>query len=109
MGFGAHWCASLAWGVHPDQSRNRLIFTGNGEKGVELPVSEWGMEFAENIPEPIMDAIRRARGGVSGSIEDEDYRKRLQDKFGNRWRMKVLVAKKADKIQNVSDTDVARC
>jgi hypothetical protein len=79
------------WGVHPDQSRNRLIFTGNGEKGVELPISDWGLEFAENLPKPILDAIRAARGEGSGSIQDDEYRKRLQDKFGDRWRMKVLV------------------
>lgn len=93
------------WGVHPDQSRNRLIFTGNGEKGVELPLSDWGLEFAEHMPKPIIDAIRRARGNGSGSIEDEDYRKRLQDKFGNRWHMKVLVAKKTDKGRDVTSTD----
>jgi hypothetical protein len=79
------------WGIHPDQSRNRLIFTGNGEKGVELPMSDWGLEFAENLPTAIIDAIRKARGEGSGSVEDEEYRKRLQDKFGSRWRRKVLV------------------
>lgn len=79
------------WGIHPDQSRNRLIFTGNGEKGAEIPVFDWGSEFAENMPAPILDAIRQARGELAGSIEDEDYRKRLQDRFGNRWRIKVLV------------------
>jgi hypothetical protein len=79
------------WGVHPDQSRNHLIFTGNGEKGVELPLSEWGLEFAERLPAPILDAIRKARGEGSGSIQDDDYRKRLQDKFGDRWRIKVFV------------------
>jgi hypothetical protein len=82
------------WGIHPDQSRNRLIFTGNGEKGIELPLSDRGLEFAENLPKAIVDAIRKARGEGSGSIEDEDYRKRLQDKFGDRWRMKVLVQSK---------------
>ena len=86
------------WGVHPDQSRNRLIFTGSGEKGVELPMSDWGLEFAENMPEAILDAIRLARGEGGGSVESDEYRKRLQDKFGDRWRMKKLVkAKKADK------------
>jgi hypothetical protein len=93
------------WGVHPDQSRNRLIFTGNGEKGVELPLSDWGLEFAEHLPEAIIDAIRRARGDGSGSIDDEDYRKRLQDKFGNRWRMKILVPKKSERSQSVTNGD----
>jgi hypothetical protein len=81
-----------AWGVHPDQSRNRLIFTGGGEKGVQLPMSDWGLEFAEDMPATILDAIRAARGDLSGSIEDEEYRKRLQDKFGDRWTLKRMVA-----------------
>jgi hypothetical protein len=79
------------WGVHPDQSRNRLIFTGDGEKGVAMPFSEWGLEFAENLPQPIRDAIDAARGETSGSIDDDEYRKRLQDKFGSRWGAKILV------------------
>jgi hypothetical protein len=31
------------WGIHVDQSRNRLIFTGNGEKGIDAPLSDWGL------------------------------------------------------------------
>ncbi|HEY8021329.1 MAG TPA: ATP-binding protein [Thermoanaerobaculia bacterium] len=80
------------WGVHPDQSRNRLIFTGDGEKGVEIPLSDWGLEFAQRMPAPILEAIRRARGGATGSIEDEEYRRRLQDRFGSRWTVKLPVA-----------------
>lgn len=79
------------WGVHPDQSRNRLIFSGAGEKGVAVPMSDWGLEFAEQMPEAILDAIRAARGRGDGSIEDEEYRRRLQDKFGDRWSMKRFV------------------
>jgi len=79
------------WGVHPDQSRNRLIFTGNGEKGVDVPISDWGLAFSERMPEAVLAAIRAARGERGGSITDEDYRKRLQDKLGDRWTMKVFV------------------
>jgi hypothetical protein len=94
------------WGVHPDQSRNRLIFTGNGDKGIELPLSDWGLEFAEHLPKPIIDAIRKARGEGAGSVQDDDYRKRLQDKFGDRWRMKVLVqAKNSGQGQEATPTD----
>jgi len=86
------------WGVHPDQSRNRLIYTGSGEKGVELPMADWGLEFAENMPDAILEAIRLARGEGGGSVESDEYRKRLQDRFGDRWRMKKLVkAKKTEK------------
>jgi hypothetical protein len=80
-----------AWGVHPDQSRNRLIFSGDGEKGAALPMSDWGLEFMQRMPGPVLDAIKEARGDHTGSVEDEEYRKRLQDKFGNRWRFKALV------------------
>lgn len=83
--------AGARWGVHPDQSRNRLIFSGGGERGVAVPLSDWGLEFAENMPEAIRDAIRAARGNGTGSIEDEEYRKRLQDLFGDRWTMKARV------------------
>jgi len=84
------------WGVHPDQSRNRLIFTGNGAKGVEIPLSDWGLEFAESMPEAIIEAIRQARADGGGGIEDDEYRRRLQDKFGDRWRVKSLVKARAD-------------
>ena len=60
------------------------------EKGVDVPLSDWGGEFVEDLPNPILEAIRRARGELNGSISDEDYRKRLQDKFGKRWTIKVL-------------------
>lgn len=82
------------WGVHPDQSRTRLIFSGNGEKGVSLPLSDWGTEFADNLPDAIRNAIRAARGELAGSIEDDEYRKRLQDKFGDRWSVRGLVKAK---------------
>jgi hypothetical protein len=82
------------WGVHPDQSRNRLIFTGNGEKGATLPLADWGLEFAENMPDEIREAIKKARGDGPNSLEDEEYRRRLQDKFGDRWRVKQVVQAK---------------
>jgi hypothetical protein len=82
------------WGIHPDQSRNRTIFTGNGERGVAIPLAEWGLEFADNMPEEIREAIREARGEGPHSLEDEEYRRRLQEKFGSRWRTKMLVQSK---------------
>ncbi len=79
------------WGVHPDQSRNRLIFTGNGEKGIAVPLADWGWEFSENMPEAIREAILKARGEAPSTLQDEEYRKRLQDKFGSRWITTQLV------------------
>jgi hypothetical protein len=79
------------WGVHPDQSRNRLIFTGNGDKGVAVPLADWGNEFSELMPEAIRDAILKSRGEGPNSLSDDEYRKRLQDKFGSRWITTQLV------------------
>ena len=79
------------WGVHPDQSRNRLIFTGGGEKGVSVPMSDWGVEFSDAMPEEIRAAIKSARSESAGTLNDDEYRKRLQDRFGARWRIKKSV------------------
>lgn len=86
--------AGDGWGVHPDQSRNRLIFSGDGDKGVEIPLAEWGLEFAENMPEAIREAIKTARGELEGTIDDSEYRSRLQDRFGDRWRIEVPISGK---------------
>jgi len=95
------------WGVHPDQSRNRLIFTGDGQKGEAIPLADWGLEFADDMPDEIREAIRAARGDSAGSIEDEEYRKRLQDKFGSRWTVKTLVsvASKTLKSRDATETE----
>ena len=78
------------WGIHPDQSRNRLTFTGNGQKGAELPLYDWGQEFSNHMPEEILAAISKIRSETSGSIQDESYKNRLQDKFGDRWNAPVI-------------------
>src|SRR5437867_798823 len=57
------------------------------------------------MPAAIIDAIRAARGDLGGSVEDEEYRKRLQERFGNRWTMKVLVKARA-KARNPVDATV---
>jgi hypothetical protein len=93
------------WGVHPDQSRNRLIFTGNGDKGASIPMADWGNEFSENMPAEIREAILKARGEEPSSITDDEYRKRLQDKFGSRWLTTQLVHKR--QAADLDDSDDA--
>ena len=84
------------WGIYPDQSRNRLIFTGNGDKGVGMPLSDWGFDFSDQMPDEIRDAILKARGSADQALMDEEYRKRLQDKFGSRWLTTQLVQARAE-------------
>lgn len=87
------------WGVHPDQSRNRMIFS-NSHKGVAVPIWEWGTEFADHIPAAILEAIQAARGELAGTIESEEYRKRLQDKFGQRWAIKRFVQSRPNELHS---------
>jgi hypothetical protein len=84
--------ANGRWGIHPDHSRNRLIFSGDGENGVAIPLDAWGEEFADNLPSPILDAIKTARGNQeTTTIDDPEYRRRLAQKFGKRWQIPILV------------------
>jgi len=94
------------WGIYPDQSRNRLIFTGNGEKGIGMPLSDWGFEFSDNMPQEIRDAILKSRGDGDKSLQDEEYRKRLQDKFGNRWLTTRLVFQEKKESDEPEDGDI---
>ncbi len=87
------------WGVHPEPSRNRLIFTGNGEKGAQLPMDNWAEEFANNLPEAILQAIMVARSANdTTTIEDPEYRRRLAEKFGKRWKIPVFVKARPDDL-----------
>lgn len=81
-----HWAGSgHGWGVYPEQSRNRLLFAGDGTRGDEPPMARWGAEFAAAMPRAIKDALVAARaGGETGEV-DAAYRQRLQDRFGSRW------------------------
>jgi hypothetical protein len=78
-------------GVYPTGDRTELRLKGGSGAGERLPWVEWGSEFAEeHVPDEILDAIRAARGGASGSL-DETYRERLAGRFGTRWRMERSV------------------
>jgi hypothetical protein len=54
-------------------------------------MADWGNEFSENMPEEIREAILKARGEGPNTLTDDEYRKRLQDKFGSRWTTTQLV------------------
>lgn len=84
---------ALDWGVYPNQARSRLEFSDGVTKQVELPWADWGAEFYRQMPEPIKQAIANARGEGQGELNDEAYRKRLQELFGDRWRIKVEVVR----------------
>jgi hypothetical protein len=85
-------------GVYPRGDRNSLLIMGGPHAGDPLPLNDWGAEFAQDMPEPIREAIRKAREGGSGTVSDEAWKQRLADRFGSRWRVFKLRGRKGGKL-----------
>ena len=90
-------------GVYPRTDRNKLLMRGGPDAGKELPFHDWGAEFSEQMPTEIAEALRDARTGTGGSIEDEGWLQRMAARLFDRWR--VLRRKKsAGGTQTVDST-----
>jgi hypothetical protein len=85
-------------GVYPRGDRNSLLIMGGERAGDPLPISDWGAEFADKMPDPIREAIRAARAGESGTLSDDTWRQRLAERFGSRWRIVKLRAHKGGNL-----------
>jgi hypothetical protein len=70
-------------GVYPRAARDTLQWFG----GRELPISDWGQQFAHRLPTPIVHALRKARGERSGSIDDGVWKEQLAQRFGSLWKV----------------------
>jgi hypothetical protein len=79
-------------GVYPRTDRNALLLKGGPSAGEPLPFSDWAAEFADQMPEALIEAIRGARTGQVGTLDDAEWRQRLADRFGARWRITKLRA-----------------
>ena len=76
-------------GVYPKTDRNSLLLRGGPDAGGPLPMNDWAGAFAETMPAELVEAIRAARGGQAGTL-DESWRERLAERFGLRWRIPRL-------------------
>jgi hypothetical protein len=85
-------------GVYPRTDRNALLLRGGPNAGGPLPMNDWANEFADNMPPEILDAIKAARVGESGTLSDSTWRERLAERFGARWRIPRLRAQKNGKL-----------
>jgi len=81
-------------GVYPKTDRNSLLIRGGPKAGEPLPINDWAADFADQLPAEIVSALRNSRGGSSGTITDERWRERLAEKFGARWRIARLIARR---------------
>ena len=81
--------------VYPRNDRNDLLLRYGASAGHELPVNEWAAEFADRMPEQIRVALKACSKYEEGSISDSEWKKRLEDRFGNLWKiLKLRLAKK---------------
>jgi hypothetical protein len=85
-------------GVYPKTDRNSLLLRGGPSAGGPLPIADWAAEFADNMPEEILEALRAARKLSSGAFSDDEWREKLAERFGNRWRLSRHRAKKGGPV-----------
>jgi hypothetical protein len=77
-------------GVYPRTDRSSLLLLGGPSAGASLPFSDWAAEFSDNMPSEILAALRAARRGGPGTIEDAQWREKLAERFGARWKLARL-------------------
>lgn len=80
-------------GVFSEADRNSLLWNEGDGENRPLPWAAWGEAFADEMPKEIRSALDANRRG--GELEDETYKQRLADMFGERFRMSRLEAEKA--------------
>ena len=81
-------------GVYPRTDRNALLLKGGPNAGGPLPLNEWGNRFADVMPDEILAALKAARVGQDGNVDDVTWRERLADRFGSRWKVPKLRRRK---------------
>jgi hypothetical protein len=78
-------------GVYPDTSRTGLKIGGpNG--GVELPLADWAQDFASRLPAEIIAAIKASFAVEDGHFKNDEWKKRLQERYGAKWKIPKLIA-----------------
>jgi hypothetical protein len=86
-------------GVYPKTDRNSLLIRGGPYAGDPLPINEWAGEFADKMPDELLAALKSARQGSSGTITDQEWREKLAERFGARWRIAQLRARQAGSLR----------
>lgn len=79
-------------GIYPRGDRTGLLIRGGTRSGQPLPISEWALDFASDLPEEIRAELAKLDTGLSGAIGDPDWKRKLADRIGTRLRQLRLVA-----------------
>jgi hypothetical protein len=100
-------------GVYPLGGRDALNLYG----GKQLPFSDWGMVFAQNLPQPIEQRLRDVRPDDDGV--DRSWKERFAERFLQRWRQprlrtttsgeaKINPAERAPRVASEGTTGASR-
>ncbi len=90
-------------GVYPRTDRNSLLIKGGPNAGGALPLNDWAGEFADNMPSELVEALKVARKGTGGSLSDEQWRERLAERFGSRWKIPRMRLQESGKLKTQPD------
>jgi Histidine kinase-, DNA gyrase B-, and HSP90-like ATPase len=71
-------------GVYPRGERDGLKW----HAGRLLPMPAWAEHFSMNMPQPIINALKEARGERSGMIEDESWKQELAARYASLWKVR---------------------
>jgi Histidine kinase-, DNA gyrase B-, and HSP90-like ATPase len=77
-------------GAYPRHDRNALLFKSGPAAGHAPPLEIWGEEFVENFPPALRKELNKVYGDQTQTIDDSKWRKRLQSRFGSRWKVPSL-------------------
>ncbi len=90
------------WGVRPGTARDRLTFTKAYRKQDELPMSDWGQEFQENLPAELVALNRASVARVTKGILSH----RVEELLGKVYaRFNSTVKETAKMTQDITVSD----
>ena len=83
--------------IFPESSRNSL----RKADGSPINLSDWAEEFANKLPNEIIDAIKDSRPNTTGAIDDDKWKERILLTFGDRFKRSGL------KINALGDSKIS--
>ena len=91
-------------GVYPGSGRSALLYGTRTQSGLELVevMNRWAEEWADSMPQDIVDAIRDVASSRSGSTDDPNLLERLVTIFGDRWKVGKVDTRRAGDQTNPS-------
>jgi hypothetical protein len=94
-------------GVYSRSDRSALLLGGTKSGADELPITQWAEEFANNMPVPIIEALKEARKDKPTSLEDDAWLQKMLGRFGPRLIVPRL-RPQADSSSKAANSSIVR-